>query len=148
MLDKTIEENFGSDARDFSIAVARLLGESETFEPVEQILPGRRQHPILRKMDVGVDKARKNEAVAMIVCRIAAKARRERCEWPSPENTAIVADDHRPFLIICDLALIGAEARRLSADDESHGSTLSSMRKRRIRRILAIAISNSLSGGL
>ena len=86
-------------------------------------------------MNMGVDEARENELLGMILNRVVAKRRRQSREGPGPQDAAIIARDHRTPLVVNHIDRPRPEAYRLAADDESHGATLSSMRNRKMRQI-------------
>src|SRR2546430_40869 len=97
-------------------------------------------------MNMGIDEARQDELIAMILDRVAAEGRRQGREGPRPQDAAVVARDHGAFLMMSELARICPEAHSLTPNDQRHGATLSSILNRRIRQIWAMAMSNSASG--
>ena len=64
-----------------------------------------------------------------------------------PQDGAVITGHHGTLFLVNRCAFSG-EAQRLALDDEGHGDTRSSMRKRKMRQTWAIAVSNSWSGDI
>ena len=67
MRDQPVEEYFRRRRGIGRIGIARLFRKGEAVEPVEQILSRRREHAVLREMDMGIDEARHDQAIAIII---------------------------------------------------------------------------------
>ena len=74
VLEQTIEENSCCRLRIGLVAVSALFRKGEAHEPVEQVLAGRGKHPVLREVDVGIDEARHDDHVAIVMNLAARKA--------------------------------------------------------------------------
>ena len=131
----------------FAIGVAAFLREGEAGEPVEQVPSRCGEHAVLREVDMGIDEARHDEHVAVVidVCRL--KGLRQQAQRSGPEDHAVIANDDGPPALVHRLA-VGGKAQRLALDDARHGDTLSSMRKRKMRQTWASAVANSAAGSL
>ena len=77
VLHQAVEERLRRRARVRGRGIAALFGEGEATQPVEQVLAGGGEHPVLREVDMGVDEAGKHEGAAVVVGRQAAEALRE-----------------------------------------------------------------------
>ena len=140
-----------------SRGVSRLLGEGEAIEPFEQVVRGRRQHAVLREVNVRVDQSGQDERVVMALARRLGVRRRQVGEGAVPEDAALTADDHRAVLVASyrlvgtDDAGVVPEAQRAAAQDQrcdiarGHPATRSSMRKRMMRQTFSIAFPSSTS---
>ncbi len=96
MRDQAIEERLRCGPRIIAIAITRLFRKGEAVQPVEQILSRCGKHAILREMDMGIDEARQDQAVAEIIRRdrherLAARA----ASAPRPQDAAVITDDNR-----------------------------------------------------
>ena len=141
--------------------VARLLGEGEAIEPFEQVVRGRRQHAVLREVNVRVDQAGQDHRVFIALARRPGVLARQAGEGAVPEDAALLADDHRAVLMTAH-CLLGADGagvvpkiHRAAAQHahrgigaRRHPATRSSMRKRMMRQTLSIAFPISASAPL
>ena len=76
--DEAVEEELGHGRGIAAIGIAAFFREGEARQPVEQVLAGRGQHAVLREVDVRVDEARHDDAVAIVVDRRLAEALRQQ----------------------------------------------------------------------
>ena len=67
-----------------SVRITRFLGEGEAVQPVEQIAARCGEHPVLREMNMGIDEARHDQAIAIIIDRDAGdRSRGRRLQAPA-----------------------------------------------------------------
>ena len=138
--------------------VPRFLGEGEAIEPFEQVVRGRRQHTVLREVNVRIDQSRQDDIAVIALARSLGVLPRQVGEGAVPQDPALPADDHRAVLVAAyrmvgaDDAGIVPEAQRAAAQDprrgigaRRHPPTRSSMRKRMMRQTLSIAFFSSSS---
>ena len=140
------------------VGVSRFFGEGEAIEPFEQVVRGRRQHAVLRKVNVRIDQSRQDDLAVIALARSLGVLRRQVGEGAVPQDPALLAHDHRTVLVAlhrlvgADDAGIVPEAQRAAAQNpcrgigaRRHPATRSSMRKRMMRQTLSIAFSTSTS---
>ena len=136
VLRETVEEGIGRYARVRRRGVAALLREGEAVQPVQQVPARRGQHPMLRKVDVGVDEARQHQRLAVVVGREDAEPLRQPGRVAAPDDAPVPGDRDRPAAMEPDRALrpdhggIVAEGQHRAADHPSvmpctHGVTRS-----------------------
>ena len=134
VLHETVEESLGRYARVRRRGVAALLREGEAVQPVEQVPARRGQHPMLRKVDVGVDEARQHQRLAVVVGREGAEPLRQPRRVAAPDDAPVPGDRDRPAAMEPDRALrpdhggVVAEGQHRAADHPSvmlcaHGVT-------------------------
>ena len=141
-----------------SAGVSRFLGEGEAVEPFEQVVRGRRQHAVLREVNVRIDQSGQDDRIVIALARGLGVRARQVGEAAVPEDAALLAHHHR--------AVVVAAHRRLGADDAGivpktqraaaqnarcgigarrHPATRSSMRNRMMRQTWSVAFSSSTS---
>ena len=69
VLHQPVEEHFGGGVRVAGGGVAAFFPVGEAVQPVEEVLPRGREHPVLREVDVGVDEPGEHERVPVVVRR-------------------------------------------------------------------------------
>ena len=138
--------------------VSRLFGKGEAIEPFQQVVRGRRQHAVLREVNVGIDQSGQDDRAVMALARSVCVRARQVGEGPVPQDAAPPAHDHRAVLVAArrpvgaDDAGVVDEAQRAAAQHprcgigtRRHPATRSSMRKRMMRQTLSVAFSSSAS---
>ena len=143
------------------VGVSRLLGEGEALEPLQQVVRRRRQHPVLREVNVRVDQSRQNDLAVIALARRLGVHPRQVGEGAVPQDAALLAHDHRAVvmalhrLVGADDAGVVPETHRAAAQDprrgigaRRHPATQSSMRKRMMRQTFSIAFATSTSRSL
>ena len=63
------------------VGIARLFRKGKAAQPVEQVLSRCGEHAVLRKVDMRIDEARQDQAVAEIIHRCLAIACGKRGAW-------------------------------------------------------------------
>ena len=96
MLHEPVEEALGGGAGVPVRGVAALLREGEAVQPVEEVLSGRGEHPVLREVDVGVDEPGEHERVPVVVRREVPEALRKAAGGSAPRDAAVPGDRDRP----------------------------------------------------
>ena len=140
------------------VGVSRLFGEGEAIEPFEQVVRGRRQHAVLREVNVRIDQSRQDDLALIALARSLGVLRRQVRESAVPQDAALPAHDHRTVFVAAqrpvgtDDAGIVPKTQRAAAQDprcgigaRRHPATRSSMRKRMMRQTLSIAFPSSTS---
>ena len=88
--------------------VSRFLGEGEAIEPFEQVMRGRRQHAVLREVNVCVDQSRQDDLAVIAVARSLGVLPRQVGEGAVPEDAAPLAHDHSAVVVAAH-RLVGAD---------------------------------------
>ena len=140
------------------VGVSRFLGEGEALEPFEQVMRGRRQHAVLREVNVRVDQSRQNDLAVIALARCLGVLPRQVGEGAVPQDPALLTHDHSAVVVAlhrlvgADDAGIVPETQRAAAQNPCRGigacrhpATRSSMRKRMMQQTLSIAFSTSTS---
>ena len=138
--------------------VSRFLGEGEAVEPFEQVVRGRRQHAVLREVNVRIDQSRQDDRAVVALARRRGVLARQVGEGAVPQDAAPLAYDHGTVLVTlhrpvgADDAGIVPKTHRAAAQNprcdigaRRHPATRSSMRKRMMRQTLSVAFSSSTS---
>ena len=69
MLGQPVEECVGGGAGVCLRCVTGFLREREALQPVQQVAARRCKHPVLGKMDVGINESRQHERALVVVHR-------------------------------------------------------------------------------
>ena len=88
--------------------VSRFLGEGEAIEPFEQVVRGRRQHAVLREVNVRIDQSGQDDLAVIAVARSLGVLPRQVGEGAVPEDAAPLAHDHRAVVVAAH-RLVGAD---------------------------------------
>ena len=135
------------------VAVTGFFGEGEAGQPVEEIEAGRGQHAVLREMDMGIDKAGKDQAAGPVIDFKPGKAFRQvgarACPGDAPGgiHRHRAAGDVARGDAVAVMAGAGIEGDDVAHQDAGvHGLTRSSMRKAKMRITCSSAVVNSTSG--
>ena len=145
-----------------SAGVPRFLGEGEAIEPFEQVVRRRRQHAVLREVNVRVDQAGQDDRVVVALAAAprrapAAGRRRRRARGCGPAGPPPPRRPRGSLSPVSGPTTRGSspKAQRAAAQDprcgigaRRHPATRSSMRKRMMRQTLSIAFPCSSSGPL
>ena len=112
--EQAVEEDLGRGSRMGRIAIARLLGEGEAIQPFQQIRAGRRQHAVLGKMDMGIDEARQDQIVTIIVDRQGTMCLWQIGEVSGPGDAARAIQRNRA-LPVKDMGVLGRNVMGIGA---------------------------------
>ena len=91
--DQPVEEFLRRGRGVAAVAIAGLFRKGKAAQPVEQILSRRRQHAVLGEVDMGIDEARQDQAVAEVIDRARAIGLRQGAMRAAPQDAPVIADD-------------------------------------------------------